>query len=395
MSSRELPRATTETEFPLFTLVAGEASGDQLGAALIIELRQRFAGARFAGIGGRQMRAAGMETWWDSEELAVFGLFEVVGHLSRLWRLRRALAAKLVSAQPAVFIGIDAPDFNLGLETQLRACGIRTVHYVSPTVWAWRPGRVKKIARAADKVLCLFPFEPGFYQDQPVTAHYVGHPMADQVPLATDTVEARQSLGIEAGGPVIALLPGSRTGEVTRLAPPMIEAASRLALLLPGVRFIAAMANDRVAEVFGSALAKQPAASITLVPGRPRTVIAAADLVVCASGTATLETMLINRPMIVVYRIAPATYYLIRSLKLVKSAFFSLPNILAGELLVPELFQQQVTPERLVDEVLSLLQDDRRREQLRQRFEDLHRSLRCQASVRAADAVSALVRAAA
>ena len=377
---------------PLFALVAGEDSGDQLGAALIDQLRQHFPSAVFVGIGGRHMRAAGMETWWDSEELAVFGLFEVVGDLPRLWRLRRALLKRIRQAAPTVFVGIDAPDFNLGLEIQLRSGGVRTAHYVSPTVWAWRPGRVKKVARAADRVLCLFPFEPDFYSAHPMVAHYVGHPLADQIPPGADQTEARRALSIEGRPTLVALLPGSRVSEVKRLAPPMIAAARQLAGQRPGVRFIAAMANESVTRIFHSELVKTSTVAIDLIPGQPRQVIAAADVVICASGTATLETLLINRPMVVVYKIAPMTYRLIRAFKLVKSPHFSLPNILAGEALVPELLQHEVTAERLTVEVLSWLNDDQKRARLSQRFDDLHHALRCQASVRAADAICELVR---
>lgn len=372
---------------PVFALVAGEASGDHLGAALISELRQRFPAATFVGIGGKQMRCAGMETWWDSEELAVFGVFEVIRHLPRLWRMRRKLFKRLRRAAPAVFVGIDAPDFNLGLEIRLRSAGIRTVHYVSPTVWAWRPGRVKKIARAADRVLCLFPFEPGFYRHHDVAACYVGHPLADQIALTSDRLAARRTLSIEEEATVIALLPGSRMSEIQRLAPPMIEAAKQLAGQLPGTRFIAAMANERINQAFGCALKRVPGTDITRVSGQSRTVIAAADVVMCASGTATLETMLTNRPMVVAYKIAASTYALIRRFKLVKTSCFSLPNILAGEVLVPELLQHEVTAERLAGEVLAWLGDHQKRTALNQRFEGLHRSLRCQASVRAADAI--------
>ena len=376
---------------PVFALVAGETSGDQLGAALIKELRQRFPTATFVGVGGEQMRGAGMETWWDSEELAVFGMFEVIRHLPRLWRIRRQLFTRLRRAAPAVFIGIDAPDFNLGLEIRLHSAGIRTVHYVSPTVWAWRPGRVKKIARAADQVLCLLPFEANFYQHHDVAACYVGHPLADQIALTSDRLAARRTLSIEQEATVIALLPGSRMSEIQRLAAPMIEATRLLAAQLPGTRFIAAMANERISQAFGSELERVPATDITLVSGQPRTVIAAADVVICASGTATLETMLINRPMVVAYKIAPSTYALIRRFNLVKSACFSLPNILAGEALVPELLQHAVTAERLAEEVLTWLDDHQKRTALNQRFESLHRSLRCQASVRAADAIGAWI----
>ena len=379
---------------PTIALVAGEASGDQLGAALIRSLKQRFPAARFCGVGGAAMRAAGMDTWWDCEELALFGLFEVLGHLPRLIALRRALRRRLLAERPAVYVGIDAPDFNLGLEAQLRRNGIRTVHYVSPTVWAWRPGRVRKIARAADRVLCLFPFEPAFYAGHGVAATYVGHPLADQIAPVPDTAAARQRLQLEGAGQVVALLPGSRVSEVVRLAAPMIAAALRLADRNPGLRAIAAIANDRVEEVFQDALERSgPGARALIRPfqGETRTVIAAADVVLCACGTATLETMLVNRPMVTAYRLAPATYHAAKHLRIVRRQFFALPNILAGRALVPELIQEEVTPEQLAREAQRWLGDDHARELLAARFEALGRELRCDASERAADAVAALL----
>lgn len=376
---------------PTIALVAGEASGDQLGAALIGALRRRMPNARFCGVGGTGMRAAGMDAWWDSEELALFGLFEVLGHLPRLVRLRRALRTRLLQSRPDVFIGIDAPDFNLGLERQLRDHGISTVHYVSPTVWAWRPGRVRKIARAADHVLCLFPFEPAFYDSHGVAATYVGHPMADQITPVADTHHAREKLGLApTEAPVVALLPGSRVSEVSRLAPIMLAAARRLTERFAGIRFIAALANARVADRFGSALEALPAGSrptLETFEGQPRDVIAAANTVMCASGTVTLETLLINRPMVTAYRLAPATYHLAKQLRLVRPQHFALPNILAGATLVPELIQNEATPERLAAETARWLTDPQRRERLGSRFEALGAELRCNASERAADAV--------
>jgi len=376
---------------PSISLVAGETSGDLLGAALISELRKHYPDAKFTGIGGRHMRAAGMETWWDCEELAVFGLFEVLSHFPRLYKIRRELRKRLLALKPDVFIGIDAPDFNLGLESALKKAGIRTVHYVSPTVWAWREKRVRKIARAADLVLCLFPFEPDFYRGHGVSAVYVGHPMADQIPTASDPTEARNRLGIEPEGELVALLPGSRVGEVSKLAEPMIEAARLIAARIPSVRFVSALANAKVRTLFESALEHPGNPAVQLVDNDPRTVIAAADVVMVASGTAALETMLINRPMVVSYRIAASTYQLAKSLKLVKADFVSLPNILAGEALVPELLQTEANGEQLAKQVLAWLDEPDRRAALHSRFSNLHSELRCNASEKAAAAVSALL----
>jgi lipid-A-disaccharide synthase len=376
---------------PTIALVAGEASGDQLGAALIERLREHYPQALFIGIGGRKMKAAGMEIWWDAEELAVFGLFEVLSHFPRLLRLRRELYRRLVDLKPDVFIGIDAPDFNLGLEIKLRRQGLRTIHYVSPTVWFWRQKRVHKIARAADLVMCLFPFEPEFYEGFGVSATYVGHPLADQIAPDHDPASARTKLGLDPHATTVSLLPGSRVSELTRLAVPMVEAARLLSSRQPGLQFVAAMASDRVSLVFREAMASVGFEDITLVDLDPRTVMAAADVVMCASGTATLETMLVNRPMVMIYQISPASYNLLKYVLRVKPQLFSLPNILAGEPLIPELVQQQANSENLVFEVGRMLDDDSLREGLQERFLEIHTRLKCDASGRAAAAVSRLL----
>ena len=376
---------------PTIALVAGEASGDQLGAALIERLRERYPEARFAGIGGKHMKAAGLEAWWDSEELALFGLVEVLSHIPRLLKLRKELTHRLQALSPDLFIGIDAPDFNLGLELRLRRSGIRTIHYVSPTVWAWRKRRVRKISRAADLVLCLFPFEPEFYRDHGVKAAYVGHPMADQISPDNDPVPARERLKLDPENRTVALLPGSRGSEASRLSEPMIQAATQLAARDPALQFVAAMANDKVQALFRSAMQQSGFERIQLVSNDPRTVIAAADVVMCASGTVALETLLVNRPMVVTYRISPATYYLAKYLKLIRPQLFSLPNILAGEKLVPELIQHESTGENLAREVRKWLDSQASRESLKDRFLQIHERLCCDASKRAADAVSGLL----
>jgi lipid-A-disaccharide synthase len=376
---------------PTIALVAGEASGDQLGAALIERLKARYPGANFVGIGGRKMRAAGMDCWWDVGELSVFGLFEVLSHFPRLLKLRRDLYRRLLAARPEVFIGIDAPDFNLGLEIKLRRQGLRTVHYVSPTVWAWRQRRVHKIRRAADRVLCLFPFEPAFLDQHGVSAVYVGHPMADRIQPDSNPAAARNSLGLDPRSRTVALLPGSRVSEAQCLAEPMIEAAKRLSEKQPGLQFVAAMAGERVRGVFQKTMAAQDFSEILLVDHDPLTVMAAADVVLCASGTATLETLLVNRPLVMTYRVAPASFALVKSLRLMKLDYFSLPNILAGEELIPELLQSDATGPRLAAEAERWLVDGSRRETLRQRFLELHEQLRCDAANRAAEAVSDLL----
>lgn len=337
------------------------------------------------------MRAAGMDTWWDADELALFGLFEVLSHLPRLVRLRRELTRRLVASKPAVFIGIDAPDFNLGLEIKLRKQGIRTVHYVSPTVWAWRQKRVRKIGRAADLVLCLFPFEPEFFRAHGVPATYVGHPMADQIEPDRDPAAARERLQLDPTATTIALLPGSRVSEVSRLAEPMIGAARLLTAEHPGMQFVTAMANEKVRSIFEETMQRLEFSDIRLVDHQPRTVIAAADAVMSASGTATLETMLVNRPMTVAYRLSAATYQTAKQLRLIKPQLFALPNILAGEALVPELIQREANSERLAAETTRWLQAEGARESLRKRFLEIHDRLRCNASKQAAEAVCGLL----
>jgi lipid-A-disaccharide synthase len=376
---------------PTIALVAGESSGDQLGAALLERLRERYPEALFCGIGGKRMQAAGLEAWWDSEELAVMGLFEVLGHFPRLLRLRRELRRRLLATNPDLFIGIDAPDFNLGLEISLRRADIRTVHYVSPTVWAWRKGRVRKIRRAADRVMCLFPFEPAFYARHGVAATYVGHPMADQIEPDDDPGAARAALGLDPDSTTVALLPGSRAGEVTLLAGPMIEAATILRRHLPGLRFVSAMATDKTRSIFEQAMRHPGCPDIDLIQEQPRQVMAAADVVLCASGTATLETMLVNRPMVMTYRLARSTYLLAKHLRLIRPQLFALPNILAGEALVPELIQDEGTGENLAREALRWLEHPEDAVALRRRFTDLHGQLRCDASGRAAAAVASMI----
>ncbi len=376
---------------PKFVLVAGEASGDQLGAALIGELQKRFGGARFFGIGGSRMRRAGLEAWWDIGELSVMGLFEVAKHLPRLMRLRRELARRIVSEQPDVLVGIDAPDFNLGLEKRMRARGIPAVHYVSPTVWAWRRGRAARIGESADLVLCLFPFEPGFYTGYGVAARYTGHPLADTIPLENDQAEARRALGIGGEGPVIALLPGSRGSEVGRLARPMLDAAALLKKRLPGASFLAPMSGASTRTLFEAALAASPGVDCALIEGQALRAMAAADVVVCASGTATLECMLVNRPMVVAYRLAGMTYTLAKLLRLVKARFISLPNLLADENLVPELIQHDVTGANIASEVEAWLENPGRTREVQQRFHQLHQRLRRGAAASAANEICALL----
>ena len=376
-------------------MVAGEASGDLLGAGLIAALRERFPDAEFAGVGGDAMRAAGMATWFDASELAVMGLAEVLSHLPRLLRLRRALRARVLAWTPDVFIGIDAPDFNLGVERWLKQRGISTVHYVSPSVWAWREKRAEKIGRSADRVLCLFPMEPAIYARHGVDARFVGHPLADAMPLDPDRAAARDTLGLPHDVPVLAVLPGSRLGEIERLGAIFLEAASRVAQQIPGLRVAIPAATPACRMALERLLSdsRSPIADCRLLDGQARTAMVASDAVLLASGTATLEAMLAQRPMVVAYRLAPLSYRIVRWLGLLKVENVSLPNVLAGERLVPELMQHDCTPEQLADAVLGWLRNPGAAAALQPRFRALHADLRRDASVQAANAVAELLEA--
>jgi lipid-A-disaccharide synthase len=376
-------------------LVAGEASGDLLGAALIGALRQRYPDAQFCGVAGPRMQAAGCEALAHSEELSVMGFVEPLRHLPRLWRLRQRLLQAFREQRVDVFIGIDSPSFNLGLASRLKRDGLPTVQYVSPQVWAWRQGRVRTIGRAVDLVLCLLPFEAAFYAQHEVRAVFVGHPLADQMPLQVDRAAARVALGLSDAVQVIALLPGSRLAEVRRLGADFAAAAVLLAArAAPGAAplFVAPMANAAVRAVFAAQLAHSGAV-VRLLDGQSTLALAAADGVLVASGTATLETMLSQRPMVVAYRVAPLTAFLARDLGLVKVDRVSQPNLLAGADLVPELLQEAVTPAALADALQALLADSDSRERLENRFRELHQSLRVGGAERAATAIAELLQA--
>ena len=377
---------------PSIALVAGEQSGDTLGAGLITELQKYWPQAHFLGIGGARMQALGLQPLAPIEALSVMGLIEPLKHLPELIAIRRRLRRRFARHPPAVFIGIDAPDFNLGLEYQLRRAGIPTVHYVSPSVWAWRRWRIKKIARSVDLMLTLFPFEERFYQQSGIPVHCVGHPLADEIPLNTDRMAARQALGLaEHSGPLLALLPGSRFSEVERLGPLFLQTANWLVRQREDIKFILPAATPAIAQRL-QALIKQhaPRLSIHLIDGQARIVMAVADAVLLASGTATLEAMLIKRPMVAVYQTAPVTAWLAR--RLVKAPYFGLPNLLAGERLVPEFFQEQATIENLGGAMLVLLDGGQANENLQQRFTQLHQELRRNASARAASAIVDLLK---
>lgn len=374
-------------------LVAGELSGDLLGGSLIAALKARYPHARFRGIGGPAMVAEGLQTLVPLEQLAVMGLVEVLRHLPRLLEIRRRLYQQLLADPPQVFIGIDAPDFNLGLERRLRVHGIPTIHYVSPSVWAWRRWRVRKIAQAVDLLLTLLPFEAAFYERHGVPVRYVGHPLADLIPLQGGDVPAAQralELELPIDTPLVALLPGSRLGEVSRLGPLFLDTAGWLHARRADLRFLIPAATPRLYEVLAQLRAERaPALPLTLVLGRSREVMAAADVVLLASGTATLEAMLLKRPMVVAYRVAPVTAWLAR--RLVAVSHFALPNLLAGTDLVPEFIQEAATVTNLGPAVLRWLDHSNARQALMAEFEALHTVLRRDASRQAAGAIAELL----
>ena len=381
---------------PRFVLVAGEASGDLLGADLIAGLKARFPNACFAGIGGARMREAGMQIWQPMERLSVMGLVEVLKHLPSLLALRRAVFRRTLQEKPDVFIGIDAPDFNLGLEKKFKRAGIPTVHYVSPSIWAWRENRAEKIGRSADRVLCLFPMEPPIYARHRVDARFVGHPLANAFAPLPDKLAARHALGIAEDALVLAVLPGSRLGEIARLGRDFLGAAMLLRKEFPDLRIVAPMANASCRAAFEElmrsvGLAPGAEHSVTLTDGHAHESMLAADAILLASGTAALEAMLAKRPMVVAYRIAPMTYRIVKTLGMLKTQVYSLPNILAGHSVVPELMQDDCTPQSLAAAIAPMLCARALPADTLDEFVRIHESLRGQAGHDAAAAIADLL----
>jgi len=373
-------------------IVANEPSGDLLGASLVREIKSRAPDARFFGVAGPRMLSAGCETLVPMERLSVMGLTEVLRHLRELLQIRRNLTRYFLDWQPDVFIGVDAPDFNLGLERRLRQAGIRAVHLVSPTVWAWRPGRVKVIRRSVDLILSVFPFEEEFLRRHGVPTRYIGHPLADEIPLESDPAPARAQLGLPSEGPVLALLPGSRVSEVKLLAGPFLQTARWCLQRLPGLRFAVPLVTPTLRGIFAEILRRDGSVlPVTLVDGRSRDVISAADCVLTASGTATLETLLINRPMVVGYRMSSVTYRLVTGLNLVKVPYAAMANLLVGRELAPEFIQDRCRAELLGPAVLDFFRDPARVREVRSTYRKIHELLRCNAAVQAAAAVLELV----
>ncbi len=368
-------------------LVAGEPSGDVLGGGLIQALSKRFPHARFEGVGGEHMQAAGLHSLYPLEALSVMGLVEVVRHLPRLLRIRRALRKRWLADPPDLFIGVDAPDFNLGLATALRRQAIPTAQYVSPTVWAWRPGRIKAIRRAVDRMLCIYPFEPAFFAAHAVEARFVGHPLADTIPLTIDHTAARHACGMSGDTQWVGLLPGSRRGEINRLMPILVDVAERVHAQYPETQFIIPAATAELREPIEHALNNRSVAKqVQVIQGKARSVLAGVDAAVLASGTATLEAMLLRCPSLMVYRVNAFTAFIAR--QSVRIDWFAMPNLMAGKMLMPEFVQERATPELIAPALLALLDAPARRAQLSAEFEALHGQLRCQADESAAAALA-------
>ena len=371
-------------------LVAGELSGDILGAGLMRELKARYPGVEFRGIGGPRMQAEGMESRFPLETLAVMGLVEVLKHLPELIRVRRTLKAEALAWQPDIMLGIDAPDFNLGLERQLRETGITTAHYVGPSVWAWRQGRVKGISKSVDGMLTLLPFEAAFYRKHRVPVAFVGHPLADEMPLENDRIATRQALKLAPDSQVLALLPGSRANEIRFLGDTFLNAAEQLCQRHPTLQVVIPAATaDRRREI-SALLASYPllVERTALLDGQAREAMVASDVVLLASGTAALEAMLCHRTMLVAYKMAPATHWLAK--RMVKTQWVSLPNLIAQETLVPELIQDAASPEAIADQLSAMLADEASRHALETRFAEMHATLQRNASRRAAEAINLL-----
>jgi lipid-A-disaccharide synthase len=373
-------------------IVAAEPSGDQLAAGLMQALRDALPEVRFEGIGGPRMQRVGLDSWAPMEQLSVMGLVEVLRHLPRLLRLRGRLAARWRDAPPALFIGVDAPDFNLTLERRLRERGVPTVHYVSPTVWAWRTGRVRTIRRAIDLLLVIFPFEPDFLARYDIRARYVGHRLANRYPAEPDRAGARAKLGLPSDAPVLALLPGSRVGEVGRLAGPFLEAAAMLRRELADLHCVTPLVNAKTRELFEDAHARVcPDLPLTRAMEATPQALAACDVALVASGTATFEGLLSKRPMVVGYRVNGLTYALARALRLVRVSHVAMANLLADEPLAPELIQGRCTADNLAAELRALFGDPARRERIASHYAEVHDRLRLDTDTVAAEAVVALL----
>ena len=385
-----MPNSISLNHSPTIAIIAGEVSGDILGAGLIHALKARYPHAKFIGIGGERMIAEGFETLFDMEELSVMGLVEVLKHLPRLLKIRRSIIEQLSALKPDVFIGIDAPDFNLDVELKLKQQGIKTIHYVSPSVWAWRQKRVYKIAAATNLVLAFLPFEKAFYDRFNVPCRFIGHTMADAIPLKPNRDDACQLLNLDPAQRYVAMLVGSRGSEVEFLSEPFLQTAQLLHQRYPDVKFLVPLINQKRRQQFEQIKQRvAPELEMILLDGNARAAMIAAEATLLASGTASLEAMLCKSPMVVGYRMKPFTYFLAK--RLVKTKYVSLPNLLADEMLVPELIQEDCNPAKLAEKLSLYLSEDKsavqNRHVLLQRFAELHQRIQCNADQQAAQAV--------
>ncbi len=372
-------------------MVAGEASGDLLASLVLEGLHERLPELQTYGIGGPKMIAQGFRADWPTEKLSVRGYVEVLSHYFEIASIRRRLKDTLLANRPLAFIGVDAPDFNLGLETGLRAAGILTVHFISPSIWAWRRERIERIKAAVDHMLVVFPFEEAIYRKAGIPVSYVGHPLADVIPDVADRAAARAALGIESQLPVVALLPGSRLSEIRYNAPAMLAAIALVSKALPELRVVVPLASPATSALFRSMLARKPIEGLVVVDGQSHTALAACDATLIASGTATLEAALFKRPMVIMYRMARLSWLLMR--RMAYLPWVGLPNILAGELLVPEFLQDAATPEALAAALLVQLQDEANRSRLASRFALMHAELRRDTRRSAAAVIAGLIQA--
>ncbi len=369
-------------------VVAGEASGDLLASHLIAALKAHLPDAVFYGIGGPKMQAQGFDTWWPMEKLSVMGYWDALKHYREIAGIRRQLKKRLLELRPDIFIGVDAPDFNLGLETDLKSAGICTIHYVSPSIWAWRGGRIKKIARAVNRVLALFPMEPPLYEKERIPVTYVGHPLADIIPLETSKAAVREKLSLPKDYPVFAMLPGSRRGELEMMADTFVQAAKIIREHhLPQALFVVPLATRDTRLQFEAAIYRQQAGDVPfrLLFGHAQDALGAADVSLVASGTATLEAALIKRPMVITYKIAKFSYWLMK--RMAYQPYVGLPNVLAGRYVVPEILQDEATPHNLAEALVKLYGDKENAEAVEEAFTDIHLRLRQNTADKAARAV--------
>ncbi len=369
-------------------MVAGEASGDLLGSHLIAALKTRLPDAVFYGIGGPKMQGQGFDSWWPMEKLSVMGYWDALKHFREIAGIRRQLKRRLLDLRPDIFIGIDAPDFNLGLETDLKSAGIRTIHYVSPSIWAWRGGRIKKIGRAVNRLLALFPMEPQIYEKERIPVTYVGHPLADIIPLQTSKQAVREKLSLPRDYPIFAMLPGSRRGELEMMAETFVETAKIIReRFLPTAIFVVPLTTRETRLQFEMAIYQKQGGDVPfrLLFGHAQDALGAADVSLVASGTATLEAAMLKRPMVITYKIAKFSYWLMK--RMAYLPFVGLPNILAGRFVVPEILQDQATPENLAEALVKLYQDKDNAMAVEEAFTDLHLQLRQNTAEKAAQAV--------